>query len=213
MQPLSPGSAKIEIKQYDFPDVDLMNNPGQKAFMLWQPAFTAVILGSGNRAEKSLHLQNILTDGVPVYKRPSGGESVVLSAEMLVVSVCKPQQAIGAVKKYFREYNNILVNALSGLGIENLGQKGISDISVFDKKILGCAIHQNRERVFYHAVLNWNESADLMERYLRHPQREPDYRQGRKHADFVTRLKDHAGALTLHDVRAGIEKEFLSIYS
>ena len=199
---------KSELKKYNLPDAALLENPGQASFMVWQPAFTCVILGSSNKISDSLHLKNILADGVPVYKRPTGGESVILSKEMLVVSVVKPQQGIGAVKKYFEEYNNILEKSLSKLGIKNLGQKGISDISIGDKKIVGCAIHQNKFRVFYHAVLNWNESVDLMERYLRHPQREPDYRAGRRHADFVTCLKCHSVGLSLDDVKAAIEKEF-----
>lgn len=208
MQSASAKNEKIELREYNFPDSALLENPGQPAYLVWQPDFTCIILGSSNKISESLHLKNILADGVPVYKRPTGGESVILSREMLVASVSKPQQGIGAVKKYFKEYNNILERALSGLGVKDLGQKGISDISIGNQKIVGCAIHQNRERVFYHAVLNWNESVELMEKYLRHPGREPDYRLGRKHEDFVTCLKLHAKEQSLADVKAAIEKEF-----
>jgi len=50
-------------------------------------------------------------------------------------------------------------------------------------------------RVKYIILLNWlspvlniSEPVDTIESYLSHPKREPDYRQGRNHLDFVTSL-------------------------
>jgi lipoate-protein ligase A len=43
--------------------------------------------------------------------------------------------------------------------------------------------------LIYQAVLNVSEDPILFEKYLRHPRREPDYRSGRSHSEFVTSLK------------------------
>ena len=55
---------------------------------------------------------------------------------------------------------------------------------------MGSAIYQNKEKVFYHAVLNIQETSSLISKYIKHPQREPEYRQQRSHEDFVTSLKE-----------------------
>ena len=48
--------------------------------------------------------------------------------------------------------------------------RGISDIAIDDLKILGSALYQNKDVVFYHAVLNVGESTNLMESILNIPQ-------------------------------------------
>ena len=64
--------------------------------------------------------------------------------------------------------------------------KGISDIAIKDKKILGSAIYRSKDKIFYQAVLNVSENPQLFDKYLKHPKKEPDYRNGRLHSDFVT---------------------------
>lgn len=58
--------------------------------------------------------------------------------------------------------------------------------------------------VFYHAVLNIGETPEFIGRYLKHPAREPDYRIGRKHEDFVTSVRLAGYPLTEDAVRVEI---------
>jgi len=51
-------------------------------------------------------------------------------------------------------------------------------------------------------VLNISEDPGIFERYLRHPRREPDYRQSRKHSDFVTSLKKEGYNIGYKDIEA-----------
>jgi lipoate-protein ligase A len=74
------------------------------------------------------------------------------------------------------------------LGIENLNSKGISDLSIGDKKIMGSSMYLKGNDLFYHAVLNVSEEVSLISKYLKHPKKEPDYRKGRPHNEFVTSL-------------------------
>jgi lipoate-protein ligase A len=47
----------------------------------------------------------------------------------------------------------------------------------------------------HHGTLLYGMDVALMERYLRIPKRQPDYRQGRGHRDFVTQVPIRAEAL------------------
>ncbi len=180
---------EIELKKYDLPDAGLIRGMGpQRRFLVWRPDFTCIVLGAGDKISSSIHAENVKRDNIPVYKRPSGGEAVLLSPNTLVISVAVPGEKLFTAKKYFNKFNPKIIGVLEALGVKNLNQNGISDIAINNQKILGSAIYQNKDRVLYHAILNVRESGSLIEKYLKHPQREPEYRAGRKHRDFVTSL-------------------------
>lgn len=54
--------------------------------------------------------------------------------------------------------------------------------------------------VFYHAVLNVSETPEFIGRYLKHPSREPDYRSGRRHEDFVTSVHQAGFQIPIEDI-------------
>jgi lipoate-protein ligase A len=199
----------IKIKKYDLPDSYLFENSiGTSAVIVWEPNETCIVLGRSNNSDDSLYLNNIINDNIPVYKRPSGGETVLLSNKMIVISIAIKQTDFKSGKSFFKNYNNKIISALESLGIQDLGFKGISDIAINDLKILGSAIYQNKLVVFYHAVLNVSESTALIEKYLKHPKQEPDYRKSRNHKDFVTSLDNEKYNISIHDLKNAIEKKF-----
>ncbi len=63
---------------------------------------------------------------------------------------------------------------------------------------------------FYHAVLNISEDPELFSKYLKHPGKEPDYRKGRTHTEFVTSLWKKGYQInedkSIEIIRRGIEK-------
>lgn len=181
---------EIEIKSYNLPDISILNDEQwpDYQFYTWIPDRYYLILGLSNQIDKSLKKEAVIRDKVPVLKRPSGGESVILSSKTLVISTCVKTQGFGNPHLYFRNINTLVMEKLKNAGIQNLNHKGISDIAIGDKKILGSSIYRKKNKLFYHAVLNVSEPVETIEKYLKHPGKEPDYRKGRSHKDFVTSL-------------------------
>ena len=180
----------IEVKSYDLKDYSIFNSDKKSDFLIWQPDKTYIILGRSNRvAEDSVHADKAKKHGIEIYKRPSGGEAVILSPNTLVISVKLPLHNEIKTHHYFKLINNSIIKALSELGVKQLGNKGISDISIGVKKILGSSIYRKQQTLFYHAVLNISEPVENISLYLKHPKKEPDYRLGRNHDEFVTSLK------------------------
>ncbi|NHZ87106.1 MAG: hypothetical protein GWP19_14740 [Planctomycetia bacterium] len=199
----------IKIRKYDLPDSYLFENTIVTATnIVWKPVKTCVVLGRSNNPNDSLNLDNIINDNIPVYKRPSGGETVLLSNKMLVISIAINQTNFKSGKSIFKDYNNRIISVIESLGVQDLGFKGISDITINDLKILGSAIYQNKFVVFYHAVLNVNESTSLIEKYLKHPKREPDYRNNRNHKDFVTSIAQEKNNITIDELKKAVQMEF-----
>jgi len=200
----------IEIKKYNLPDFSIYESD-INTFRIWHPEETYVVLGTSNKPEDALNERNIIDDNIEVYKRPSGGQSVVLTPNTLVIAVLKIETEIKAPKIFFQEINSIIISALEEFGVKNLFHKGISDIAIGEKKILGSSMYRNKEKNFYHAVLNISESTDTFERYLKHPVKEPDYRKGRPHKDFVTSLKNEGCNFSIDEIAKALVLTFQKI--
>lgn len=177
----------INVRPYDLPDAFLFNGTTDGS-LIWKPDDHYIVLGQSNDPEKSLFTENIIADNIPVTKRPSGGEAVLLTPEMLVISAARNFNGLTSSKDFFYRVNIAIINALKDAGVSGLEQRGISDITIKDRKILGSSMHRKENRLVYHAVLNVNEDPSVFERYLNHPSREPGYRNQRKHSDFITSL-------------------------
>ncbi len=178
----------IPVLPYNLPDEALLKNNQIPDCLVWQPDDVYLVLGRSNDAIKSLYTERVEEDGITVLKRPSGGETVILTPATLVIACTSKLQTFNRPRDFFKWCNDIIIGVLNDYGTEGLHQKGISDISVGDKKILGSAMFKAPDRYFYHAVLNVSELPGTIAWYIRHPGREPDYRKGRTHAEFVTSM-------------------------
>lgn len=153
-----------------------------------------VVLGRGSRAEREVDLEACREDGVELRRRRGGGCSVVLDPGNVVVTASVPAPGIGDNQRHFDRMCTWLMDGLEAIGVTGVRQTRISDLAVGDRKVAGCCIARRPGRLLFSAALLVDADLDRLERYLRHPPREPDYRRGRSHRDFVTRLADRPGA-------------------
>jgi len=187
------------VTPYNLTDAALFSGTGE-GLLVWQPDDTYIVLGQSNTAEISLIAENVTADNITVTKRPTGGEAVVLTPRMAVITVAREFTEMTGSKEFFREVNTMITEALWDLGVRGLGAKGISDITVGNRKILGSSMHRREGRLVYHGVLNIGEKPVIFERYLRHPRREPDYRKNRTHSEFVTSLEKEGYRIEFEDL-------------
>jgi lipoate-protein ligase A len=203
----------FQIREYSLKDVSLIGDfSSDYNYLIWIPNETAVVIGRGNDPEKSLFLENVIKDGLPVYKRPTGGEAVIISRNTLVVSIVDNRKRQMKSQEYFMKYNSEIINALESLGVKGLSRAGISDIALNGKKIMGCSIYRNKKQVFYHAVLNINEEPEILLKYLRYPKKTPDYRSGRNHDEFVTSLRREGYDFSADELKRVINLGFASSF-
>ncbi len=189
----------VEVRPYDLPDAALFGGTGD-GMLVWQPAETIIVLGQSNTPERSLILENVVSDDIPVTKRPTGGEAVILTPRMAVITVAREFPGLVRSRDFFMEVNGMILDILSDLGVKNYGTRGISDITIGHRKILGSSMHRRENRLVYHAVLNIAGDPSIFERYLRHPSREPDYRRNRPHGEFVTSLRNEGYNIEYIDI-------------
>jgi lipoate-protein ligase A len=196
------------MRNYNLPDEALLESPEIPEVLVWQPDDIYLILGRSNTAENSIHLDRAQSDGVAILKRPSGGETVLLTPATLVIACTCRLQVFGKPSQFFAWCNRVVITCLNNYGIENLSQKGISDVSYGEQKLLGSAMFKAPDRLFYHAVLNVSELPGTIAWYISHPSREPDYRKGRPHTDFITSLSAIANIPSIHKIAADLLSAF-----
>ena len=201
----------VNTKDYYLPDIQLLDK-NTNQYLTWIPDKTYIVLGASNNAEESLHMENVIEDKVCILKRPSGGQTVILTPNNIMISAVFFDQEKLHPKDIFKHINKLIISAIEKTGIRNLSAMGISDIAIGGKKILGSAIYRNKEALLYHAVLNLGEPASTFERYLKHPSKEPDYRRGRSHSDFVTSLKEKGYTNSAHHMENMLSLSFEGIF-
>lgn len=169
----------------------------------WIPTEPIIVLGRSNEADKEVFIEGAARDKVQVLQRYGGGGTVILYPGCVVLS-------IGAwVKDRFRNdyFFRLLNQAFIDLMVEafpdcrgRLGQNGISDITLDEKKIAGTSLFRSRNYLLYQASLIVELDLGLIVKYLPHPSREPEYRAKRSHADFLTGLSAASGQITTQKV-------------
>jgi lipoate-protein ligase A len=202
----------VEIRKYDLPDFEIFYNASRyPEYVIWVPDDCFIVLGNSNKPRENLIIEHILDDGIAVYKRPSGGETVILTPNTLVISIKVILEKFSNPTAHFQYFNEKIIQALAQLGVRDLYYRGISDIAIGNKKILGSSIYRSRKVLFYHAVLNVSEDIHTIVRYIKHPGREPDYRNGRTHHDFVTSLYDEGYRLPMEKISDSLKNSFATL--
>lgn len=191
-------------------DSKLIAGPAQEGLVIrtWEPDSPCVVLGRSNHAEKELRMDNCRKDEIPVARRLGGGGAVYLDQGMLVVTMAEPAASLLPPGYWFERFNNRIVNWLKMADIRGVEQKGHSDLCIGDRKILGCCLHFPKGWAFYQASLLVCCDLGPMDRYLSHPSKEPEYRAGRPHLEFMTTLEDRGHELKPSQLRELIGYEF-----
>lgn len=157
----------------------------------WIPADPIVVLGRSNKRGTEAHREHCEADGVSIVKRLGGGGTVILHAGCLVVSCGLWVSDYYRNDLYFRLLNQSLIDVFqSQIPEQAFAQRGYSDVVLGDKKLVGTSLFRSRNYLLYQASILVDSRIEFMERYLRHPSAEPDYRQGRSHRDFVMGLSE-----------------------
>ena len=153
----------------------------------WEADTPFVVLGYANRAASEVNLPPV----VPVFRRCSGGGSVVQGAGCLNYSLVLP--IASAVDFATITDTNCFImrrnfEAVASLLKGEVRVQGYTDLTLDGKKFSGNSQRRKNRALLFHGTFLLRCDFALMEKVLRAPPREPEYRKGRKHSDFLTTL-------------------------
>jgi len=162
---------------------------GRRTLRLWRGGPTTIVLGCSDKPERAVYADVCKKMGIGVLKRVTGGCAVVQSQGVLNYTLTIPDTRRLDIHRVFGLGSELIINALTQFGIE-AHHRGISDVAVGDLKISGNAQARKWKSVLLHGTILVDIDYELLEKILRHPEREPDYRKGRSHREFITTLRD-----------------------
>lgn len=165
------------------------NEPQPFLFRFFETKTDVVVLSSSNKPDTEVLTQNCKKNNVPILRRKGGGGTVVLGDGCLILTFAFYAKDVFGNNKYFNMINQLWINALKDIGCPELSQNGISDICYLDKKVAGTSIFRKKHLLVYQGSLLVNPKMKLISELLAHPSKEPNYRQGRSHEEFLSSLQ------------------------
>ena len=180
---------------------------------VWKPKDILVVLGNANNQDTECHINLCEEDRVPILKRCGGGGTVVLHDGCLVLSVGLWVKDYFKNDFYFKEINQSFIDALACFNpkFSSLYQDGLSDICFDNKKLVGTSLFRSRNYLLYQASLLVDKKIHLIERYLKHPSKEPGYRSGKPHREFVTDLSEVSSSKDFTGLEEALKESFKTI--
>ena len=162
------------------------------SLQVWSPERDIVVLGNSDRVESACHQDRCAAQGVPILRRKGGGGAVVLHPHCIVVSMGLWVGRYFHNAHYFACINAALIESLACYRtvLADLRPRGFSDIAWGERKVGGTSIFRSRNYLLYQASLLYRSEVEKITALLLHPSREPDYRAGRTHAQFLCGLVD-----------------------
>lgn len=160
------------------------------ALRIWEPTSLAVVLGASGRWREDVQVERCQADGVAIARRSSGGGTVIVGPGTLNVTVVLPIDAepgLGAVDRAQQYVLERFAEQLRSQGpaVEVLG---LGDLTIDARKFSGSAQRRLRTHFLVHATILYDFPLELVTRYTHLPRRQPAYRAGRTHEDFLVNL-------------------------
>jgi lipoate-protein ligase A len=163
---------------------------GGELLRLWEWPGLAVVLGSGGQLAADVDEAACRADAVPVCRRSSGGGTVLLGTGCLLYSLVLAYDRAAPLREIPTSYVYILERiaaALSG-ALPGIELAGTSDLAAAGRKFSGNAQQRKRHHLLHHGTLLYAFPVGQVGRYLKTPARQPEYRAGRGHAEFLCNL-------------------------
>jgi lipoate-protein ligase A len=151
----------------------------------WETTGPVVVVGRTSRIDEDVILDACREDGVPVVRRFSGGGAVVLGPGCLNYAVALSLVSRPELRHVRASFQFILGRIVAALAIPGLSVAGETDLALALRKVSGNAQRRGRRALLHHGTLLYGFDPGLASRYLREPARQPAYRAGRDHAEFI----------------------------
>jgi lipoate---protein ligase len=153
---------------------------------IWEVTEPAIVMGHAADCVLDVNQEACERAGVPILRRTSGGRSVLLNKGCLNYSLILRHEG-----RSFREgYRSILGAVLDAAGVDGARCEE-TDLILENRKFSGCAQRRRRHTLLHHGTILYDFDIAAAGRFLAMPRRQPAYRKGRSHADFLTNVSIH----------------------
>ena len=164
-------------------------NGGPEILRVWEPANYFVVVGYANKIELEVNAAAAREFTTPIFRRCSGGGTVLQGpgclnyALILKISEGISDTVTGANRLVMEKNRDALRQIPGAIEI-----RGITDLTRGDLKFSGNAQRRRKDFFLFHGTFLLNFDLTMIEKLLRPPSKEPEYRAHRSHREFLTNL-------------------------
>ena len=180
---------------------------GDETLVFWEPRETFVVVGYANKIASEVNTAACEAKGVPIFRRCSGGGTVIQMpgglnySLVLRITESGPTRNITAANQFIMEKNRRAM--ASALPQSTIFVRGHTDLCLGGKKFAGNSQRRRKDFLLFHGTLLLNCDLTLISDLLTMPSLQPDYRAHRPHGEFVTNLN-----LPAEKLKAALAKEW-----
>lgn len=169
----------------------------REVLRLWESTQPMVVVGRSSRVDAEVNRGECQRRNIPILRRCSGGAAIVTGPGCLMYAVVLSYEWRPALRMLEQAHQFILTRLKESLQSmsADVEHQGVSDLARGDRKFSGNSLRCKRRHLLYHGALLYDFPLELISGCLSEPPRQPDYRQGRRHADFVANFPGNSAAL------------------
>jgi lipoate-protein ligase A len=173
--------------------LEICENGGEPGILrFWETPRYFVVVGYANKVATEVNLDFCQHNSVPVLRRSSGGGAVLQGPGCLNYSLVlrldsDPRLATitGANTCILERHRDALAEVLHA----PVRLEGHTDLSIGGLKFSGNSQRRRNQALLFHGTILLRLDTGMVEKTLRAPSKQPAYRAGRSHFDFITNLK------------------------
>jgi lipoate-protein ligase A len=164
------------------------NCPGAEFLSVWETAESAVVLGRSGDVSVDVDEESCGREGVPILRRESGGGTVLLGPGCLNYTLILSLDLRSPFRDVNESYAAILGAVAKAAGVHDAHREG-TDLTIRNRKFGGCAQRRRKRTVLHHGTILSGFQIEDTGRFLKEPRRQPPYRGGRRHHEFLTNVQ------------------------
>jgi lipoate---protein ligase len=181
--------------------LDWGEETGGEVLRFWEPTTHFVVVGYANRVATEVIPSACAEEGVGLYRRCTGGGTVLQGpgclnySLVLQIPAAGPLASISGTNHFVMERHRAAVEGLlatqakgSRFASGRVEMRGHTDLAIGGRKFSGNAQRRKRRALLFHGSFLLGLDLALMSRVLNFPSRQPDYRRHRRHLDFLVNL-------------------------
>ena len=185
---------------------------GVECLRFWESPEPFVVVGYANKVASEVNVTACEARKIAILRRCSGGGTVIQGPGCLnytlVLPITKdgPLHSIPVANQFIMRRNRAAIDTLfprSGTQTSRpeVAVRGHTDLAISEKKFSGNSQRRRKHFMLFHGTFLLNFDLALIGDLLRMPSKQPDYRESRLHADFLTNIN-----VSAEMVKAALQK-------
>jgi lipoate---protein ligase len=163
---------------------------GGEFIRFWRFAVPVVVLGRGSKIREEVDVAYCEHHSIPILRRCSGGAAIVAGPDCLLYSVVLDLVSRPRLRHIDQAHAFVVGHLAAAIEMQQpeIEFQGTCDLTLRAKKFSGNSLRIARDHLLYHGTILERVDAAIVGRCLQTAPRQPEYRSGRSHEDFMTSI-------------------------